>query len=69
MSSMFAPKPTPAPDVPKPKPAAPMPDEFSPATLEAKRRKQLEMMQRGGRQSTILSDAAGRGDYAGSTLG
>lgn len=69
MSSLFAPKPPPPPPAPKVTPPAPMPDEMSPGVLEARRKKQIEMIQRGGRSSTILSDAGSRGEYTGTTLG
>lgn len=44
-----------------------MPDEADPAVLEAQRRKRAEMALRGGRQSTILTDALG--DKVGGKLG
>jgi hypothetical protein len=70
MSSMFgndAPAPAPAPT---PKPPAPMPDTNSPAVLEARRKAQLDIMGRAGRQSTILTAPKDRGgDYTSTTLG
>lgn len=54
-----------------PKPPAPMPDSTSPGVLEARRKAQMDIMGRAGRQSTILTapkDRAG-GDYTSTTLG
>lgn len=65
MAKLFSAKKTPAPE---PTPAAPMPDPQSPAIMEAKRRTMEQMMQRAGRQSTILSDAGGE-TYSRKTLG
>lgn len=57
MSSLFK-----TPKAPQP---VRMPDTEDPAAEEARRRKALEAMQRGGRASTVLS-----GDtYSGNTLG
>lgn len=44
------------PDVPKPAKPTPMIDELK--TAEAKRRAMLQAQARGGRQSTMLSDAS-----------
>lgn len=67
MAKLFGGSKTPAPT---PTPAAPMPDAQSPAVLEARRRQQMEMMQRAGRQSTLLSDANRGGDsYSNTKLG
>lgn len=65
MAKLFSAKKTPAPE---PTPPAPMPDPQSPAIMEAKRRTMEQMMQRAGRQSTILSDAGGD-SYSRKTLG
>lgn len=49
-----------------------MPDEESPAVLEAKRRYASEAMARAGRQSTILTTPESRNfstDYSRKTLG
>jgi hypothetical protein len=48
-----------------------MPDEESPAVKEAKRRAALDMLQRAGRESTILTsrEDRGGGDYSRKTLG
>jgi len=49
-----------------------MPDPESPQILEQKRLAALKAMQRGGRDSTILTDADSRasgGDYSRKTLG
>ncbi len=43
------------PKLPKPEPVARMPDERSPSVLEARRKKQSELLAAKGRQSTILS--------------
>ena len=58
----------------KPQPSAPatMPDDQSPAVLEARRREREKMMSRAGRSSTIMTtdETRGNGDsYAGKTLG
>lgn len=51
------------PKMPEIKPPAPMPDEQDPAVRAAGRRRVGQMMQRGGRRSTILSEGFGpRGD-------
>lgn len=57
------------PTIPEPQPAAPMPDENSPAVIEARRRSQLDVMRRAGRSSTILTDRNNDGGYSGSVLG
>lgn len=68
MATLFS-KPK-TPDIPAPKPVAPMPDENSPAVIEARRRSQLETMKRAGRSSTILTDRDnGGGSYSGTVLG
>lgn len=64
MSKLFGGSKTPPP---QPTPAAPMPDAQSPAVLEARRKQAMEMMQRAGRQSTILSDANRGGDSFSNT--
>lgn len=63
MAGLFGAK---APEV---KPAAPLPDEYSPGVLEARRRQQMEMMGRGGRRSTILSEDEGGGTFNSGKLG
>lgn len=68
MTSMFMPKAPPPADPPKPKPPAPMPDAESPAVMEARRRKQVADLARGGRTSTILTGESDRG-YSGTQLG
>jgi hypothetical protein len=67
MSSMFSPKTPPPGEAPRPKPPAPMPDESSPAVLEARRRSLLQAAGRAGRTSTILT--GNRDNYSGTTLG
>lgn len=47
--------------IPDPKPPTPMPDSTDPAVLSAERKRRQGMMNRGGRQSTILSGAAPSG--------
>lgn len=65
MGSLFK---TPKP--PNPTPAPPMPDMQSPAVLQAQRKNTELMMQRAGRESTILSAGNGTGgDYSSKTLG
>ncbi len=59
---------TPAP-APTPKPPAPMPDTDSAAVREARRKAQMDIMGRAGRQSTILTAPKDRGDYTSTTLG
>lgn len=72
MSGMFGtPSPPPTPAV---QPPAPMPDANSPAALDAKRNAQLDIMNRAGRTSTILTAPGQRGssngsDYSSSRLG
>jgi hypothetical protein len=47
-----------------------MPDSTSPAVLEARRKAQMDIMGRAGRQSTILTAPKDRGgDYSATTLG
>jgi hypothetical protein len=70
MSGLFS-SPSPPP-MPKPQKPAPMPDTESPAVLEAKRVAALNMLQRAGRESTILtqaSDSRPTGDYSQTKLG
>ena len=55
MGSLFGSK---APPPPTPAPVAPMPDTAAPLVLEAQRRQAGQILQRGGRSSTFLSDAA-----------
>lgn len=70
MSGLFAPsQPAPAP-VQAPKPPATMPDTEGMVTREAKRKAQMDIMGRAGRQSTILTAPKDRGgDYTSTTLG
>jgi hypothetical protein len=58
-------------NAPTPKPAAPMPDSSSASVLEARRRAQLDIMNRAGRSSTILTAPRDRGgdSYSSTTLG
>ena len=67
MSGLFSSPPPP----PKPQKPPPMPDAESPAVKEAKRRAALDMLQRAGRDSTILTspEDRGSGDYSRSKLG
>jgi hypothetical protein len=70
MAGIFGSKPDPV----VPKPAAPMPDDQSPAVLEAKRKEREKIMSRGGRASTILTTPESRGSggfdsYGSTTLG
>ena len=67
MSGLFSSPPPP----PKPQKPPPMPDAESPAVKEAKRRAALDMLQRAGRESTILTSPEDRdsGDYSRSKLG
>lgn len=59
-----------APVAPTPKPPATMPDTNSPAVLEARRKAQLDIMGRAGRQSTILTAPQDRGGaYSSTALG
>lgn len=67
MTSMFAPKAAAPTPTPAPTPAATMPDDQSPAVLEARRRKAADIMARGGRTSTILTTEGQRG--SDTTLG
>jgi len=69
MSSLFS-----SPKTPTPAPVATMPDDSSPAVLEAKRKAQADILARSGRSSTILTTpstrpAAPTGDYASKALG
>lgn len=58
------------PKTPEPKPVATMPDQDSDAVREAARRKNMDIMSRAGRSSTILTTPENRGgDYAGTKLG
>lgn len=60
----------PPPVMPQIQKPALLPDEKSPAVLEAKRRAQMDMMSRAGRSSTILTSPGNRGgDYSKVTLG
>ena len=69
MSGMFSsPQPT-VVQAPTPKPPAPMPDQDSAAVREARRRSQMDIMGRAGRQSTILTAPKDRGDYTSRSLG
>lgn len=69
MSTLFNPKP------PQQQAPAPMPDPQNPAVLEASRKAALDITQRAGRSSTILTDATTRGQdtktdtFAGNKLG
>lgn len=54
---------------PEVKPSAPLPDEYSPGVLEARRRQQMDMMGRGGRRSTILSEEDSGGTFTDGKLG
>lgn len=65
MGALFS---TPKP--PAPPPPAPDPDKDSPLAKEAERRRRAKIAQRGGRASTLLTDAlGGGGDYSGGDLG
>lgn len=68
MTSIFGSPPAPAAS-PAPKAPAPMPDTEGAAIREAKRKAQLDIMGRAGRQSTILTAPKDRGDYTSTTLG
>jgi hypothetical protein len=73
MSGMFG-DPSPAPTqaaAPAPKPPATMPDTNSAAVLEARRKAQTDVLNRAGRQSTILTAPKDRiGDnFSSTTLG
>lgn len=59
MAGLFGGSSAPPPPPPKPAPPAPMPDDQSPMVMEARRRKQGEFLDRGGRASTILSQDEG----------
>ena len=79
MSNLFrAPAPPPALMMaPTPTPTATMPDPGSPSVIEARRRQQASMMNRGGRRSTILNPGGTQGapgsdrfaSYSSSRLG
>lgn len=72
MGGLFAPKPQPLPAPPEVKPPAPMPDQSSAGAMEAKRKAQMDIMNRAGRTSTILTAPGQRGgssDYTASKLG
>lgn len=77
MSSLFSPpKPAPVLPTPAPTPPATMPDDQSPAVLEARRRRAAEILARSGRTSTILTAPDQRGtdttitdSYSSPTLG
>lgn len=70
MTQLFrGPSPPPTPDV---KPPAPMPDSNSAAVMEARRKAQLDVLNRAGRQSTILTapkDRPGGDSYLATKLG
>jgi hypothetical protein len=68
MAGLFGGGGTPPPP-PPPKPVAPMPDEESPLVLEAARRKQVEILNRSGRRSTIMSQDDSDAPYSAKTLG
>lgn len=75
MTSLFNPQPAVVQQAaaPVPKPPAPMPDTTSAAILESKRKAQMDIMSRAGRQSTILTAPKDRGgadgSYIATTLG
>jgi hypothetical protein len=71
MSNPFASKPTVIQQAaPTPKPPAPMPDQDSALVREARRKAQMDVMGRAGRQSTILTAPKDRAaDYSATTLG
>jgi hypothetical protein len=54
---------------PTPKPPATMPDTEGAAIREARRKAQMDIMGRAGRQSTILTAPKDRGDYTSRALG
>lgn len=67
MSGLFGSKPPPPPPIPPP---VPMPDPEGPEVREAQRKRALEIAQRSGRRSTILtSDEDRGGSYSKRTLG
>lgn len=69
MPTIVMPDPTPIP-VPEVTPAPVMPDSDAVEVNRAKVQEVRRRMQRGGRQSTIMSQGAGDGDsYSRSTLG
>lgn len=58
------------PKTPQVKPPAPMPDENDPGIMAAAIRKKNAITTRGGRASTILSDAGGgTSDFGSSKMG
>jgi hypothetical protein len=61
MGGLFS---TSVPAPPRPKPPAPMPDEESPAVIEAGRRQAAAMFGSSGRRSTILTQQRGPGANA-----
>jgi hypothetical protein len=63
MAALFSPK------TPEVKPAAPLPDEYSPGVLEARKRAALGIGTREGRRSTILSEDEGGGTFNSGKLG
>jgi hypothetical protein len=63
MAALFSPK------MPETKPTAPLPDDMSPGVLEARRRQRSNMMGRGGRADTMLSEGEDRGIFTGTKLG
>ena len=69
MSGIFSSPQTTVQQAPTPKPPAPMPDQDSAQVREARRRAQVDIMGRAGRQSTILTAPKDRGDYSSTTLG
>lgn len=74
MGSLFSPQPTVVQQAaPVPKPPAAMPDTMSASVLESKRKAQMDIMSRAGRQSTILTAPKDRGgsdgSYIATTLG
>jgi hypothetical protein len=71
MSNPFASSPTVIQQAaPTPKPPALMPDTEGAAIREAKRKAQMDIMGRAGRQSTILTAPKDRGgDYTSRSLG
>lgn len=68
MDMFSAPPPTPTPT---PKPPAVMPDVMSPEVMAARNKARMDVMQRAGRSSTILTAPKDRpgGDYSATSLG
>lgn len=60
MAALFS-----TPKMPEVKPPAPLPDQYSPGVLEARRRRVGQIMSRGGRESTLLEGQP----YNAETLG